>query len=601
MKPLDETHKAPTPPEPERFVTSSPAIGELRRLGAELLTGQALPEPASHLELTPSLVQEPVAEPKLGGISNEQLKLLAEQSLYVFAKGILGYDRLDPEIHGPLCKLLEDYEKNRRLVVVLPRSWFKTTLCSIAYPIWRAVRAKGNITILLVQNSYDNAVAKLKSIKEHWEQNEILRSLWPELVPRPSDIWKSDSLCLHRTQSKPESTFECGGIRQQFISRHYDLIIEDDTVAPKLNELGEENVAPVKEDIEQAIGFHGGTTDLQADFRTSQIMVVGTRWFEKDLISWIELEQNKRLKAEKSPDVYVIYRRACLENEQGEADENGHITFPARFDMNVLRSLRAEKGSYMFKCLYLNMPTRGEDMLFREEWFTDYEKHPTNLWTYTTVDPAGDPEENEGKTDYNVVMTCGVQISTGKKFVLRYDREQCNPTRLIDLIFEHVVEFHPECVGIEGVAYQKSIKHHVKNRMREKEMFFEVRLLKNASKGRSKLLRIRGLQPGFENRSILTRAYHTVLKSEALSYPYGKNDDVIDALAMQLELWALVRIEKQETVRDEPQPHELRFHLQKIEKNRNKILRHRRVMGSTSNGPHHRSQARFVRGRIIHN
>lgn len=289
-------------------------------------------------------------------MSNDELRALAEQDLFVFAKGILGYDWLDREIHLPLCKLLQDYETNRRLVIVLPRSWLKTTLCSIAYPMWRAVRSKGNIRCLLVQNTYDNAVAKLKSIKDHWEKNELLRTLWPELLPTPQCKWTSDSLCLNRSESYAESTFECGGTRSQFISRHYDLIDQDDTVAPKLNELGEDNVLPVKEDIGQAIGFHKSCVDLQNDFSTAQILVVGTRWFEKDLISYIRDEQNEALKREEALP-YFIFERACLETN-GKPNPDGQPTYPKRFGWEVLKQLRAEKGSYMFSCLYLNCPLR---------------------------------------------------------------------------------------------------------------------------------------------------------------------------------------------------------------------------------------------------
>jgi len=39
---------------------------------------------------------------------------------------------------------------------------------------------------------------------------------------------------------------------------------------------------PVKEDIDLAIGFHRGVIDLQVDFERDQILIVGTRWFEKD-------------------------------------------------------------------------------------------------------------------------------------------------------------------------------------------------------------------------------------------------------------------------------------------------------------------------------
>lgn len=507
-------------------------------------------------------------------MSNEELKKLAEDDLYIFAKGILGYKDFDPQIHGPICRQLENYEKDRRQVVVLPRSWFKTTLCSIAYPIWRAVRSRGNIRILLIQNTYDNAIAKLASVKAHWEKNELLRMLYPELLPTPQCKWTSDSLCLNRSESYAESTFEGGGTRSQFISRHYDLIIEDDTVAPKLSELGEENVLPVKEDIGQAIGFHKGCTDLQNDFSKSQILVVGTRWFEKDLISYIRDEQNAALRAEGALE-YKIYQKSCIENDQP--------SFPARFDWPVLKQLKAEKGSYMFSCLYLNEPLRSDKMPFRQEWFTYYDQPPLNLVTYTTVDPAGDPTESAGDPDFNVVLTCGVDLDTGRKYVLRYDAEKCNPSRLIQLIFRHQARYQSQ-VGIETVQYQKSLMHYVKRKMRKKKQFFIVRQLRNAGKGKAKDLRIRGLSPGFENGDIAVKAHHNDLMSQLLAFPYGKNDDIIDALAMQLEMWAQVR---NETPKPKPKPAAvgtLEHALAEVKKKQAVNARRVRVLGIVQGG-----------------
>ena len=46
----------------------------------------------------------------MAGIPAETLKELREnalKSLYFFAKGVLGYDRLNARIHKPLCRLLE--------------------------------------------------------------------------------------------------------------------------------------------------------------------------------------------------------------------------------------------------------------------------------------------------------------------------------------------------------------------------------------------------------------------------------------------------------------------------------------------------------------
>ena len=155
----------------------------------------------------------------------------------------------------PLCEKLENYKENTRMQFVLPRGWLKTTLCSQAYPMWRACKDP-SIRVLLTQNTYKNAVSKLKPIKANFESNPLLRTLFPEVLPNNRSTWTGDSLCLNRPKAFNESTFEAAGVRTQVTSRHYDIIIEDDTVAPDFDELGGQALLPTKDQVEQAIGWH---------------------------------------------------------------------------------------------------------------------------------------------------------------------------------------------------------------------------------------------------------------------------------------------------------------------------------------------------------
>ncbi len=473
-------------------------------------------------------------------LNNDQIAELrkhAEDSLYFFAKGILGMDWMSPEIHGPLCEMLEN-PKNKRIKFTLPRGWLKTSLCSQAYPMWRACK-NPNLRILLAQNTYKNAVSKLKPIKFAFEQNVLLKSLFPEVIPDSSCTWTLDSLCLRRSKSAAESTFEAAGVRTQVTSRHYDIIIEDDTVAPDFDELGSEALCPTKDDIEQAIGWHKLVPPLLTDMRLGQNLVVGTRWFEKDLLSWID---------EKEPH-FKSYTRACLENEKGEADENGKPVYPKRFDRQVLEELRATMGPYLFSCLYMNKPIRSSDMIFQPEWFRYYDTSPmvSNMAVFTTVDLAGDPEETKTDPDYNVVMTTGKCRQSGAIFVLDYFRKKCNPGELIDAIFTHVRLYHPVKVGIEAVAYQGTLAYWIKERMRKENLHFFVEGFTHGR--RNKNVRIMGLQPMFASGSIMMRRHMGELVNELQSFPLGANDDLIDALASQQPLWGRVGTVKEDKKR----------------------------------------------------
>ena len=459
----------------------------------------------------------------------KELRSIAENDFYFFAKGILGFDWLVPHVHKNLCELLEDFTQNTRIKLTLPRGWLKTTLCSIAYPSWRAVK-NPNVRIMLVQNTFTNACAKLRSIRAIFERNELFRALWPEVLPGPMSVWKNDSLCVSRSGTFPESTFEAAGTNTQVTSRHYDVIIEDDTVAPERSDLGEENLAPSKEDVVQAIGYHRLVVPLLTNPKTAQNIVVGTRWFDKDLLSWID---------ENEKEVFRSYSRACREDENGRPDPTGKLTYPERFGDDVLEQLSRALGPYMFSCLYMNQPVRSADMLFLLDWISYYDAPQRDLAVYTTIDLADDPESTRTLPDRNVVLTAGKDLVRGNVYVLDYFAERCNPGKVIDKLFEHVEKYNPLSVRIETVAYQGSMLYWVKEQMRKREKFFLVEGLKHGKK--SKQARIQGLQPLVQSGTLKFRRWMTELVGELLAFPLGATDDIADALAMQLELWRNVR------------------------------------------------------------
>ena len=464
----------------------------------------------------------------------------AKSSLYFLAKGVLGFSWLMPHIHMDVCNLLQDRDK-RRKKFVLPRGWLKTTVCTVAYPIFSAIN-NPNIRILLAQNNRDNARKKLKQIRELWETCQLLRALFPELLPSSSSQWTADSLCLVRTEAHPESTFECVGVRGQTTSRHYNIIIEDDTVAPDFDELGEETLAPSHDDVRKAITWHSLCLPLLTNAKTDEIVVVGTRWYEIDLMSHIA----------KNEPQYACIERSCREDSDGNSDPRGMVTYPERFDADVLAEYEATLGPYFYSTLMLNCPVSIGDMLFKADWFPEYDELPPrqSLYVYTTIDPATDPELSTSRSDaidYSVVMTTGKDMITGDIYVLDYFRERCNPGDMLDAVFDHVHTWNPLIVGYEDVAYQRSLDYWIKERMRTTGLFFNLQPIKRGTK-KSKPTHIMGLQPIAASGTLHVRPHMKELMTEFLSFPRGAHDDLIDCLSMQTQLWALTR-----TIREKKQ------------------------------------------------
>lgn len=459
--------------------------------------------------------------------SGAEISSLRERVLgdfYAFAKGVCGFDWLSPQIHLDFCRKLQ--ENPRKFLAVLPRGWLKSTICSIAYPLWKTCRDPNHRT-LITQNTYTNAVNKLKVIRGIVEHNTLFRALFPGLLPDSTCTWKDDSLCLKRSRSLDASSFEAAGTRTQVISRHYDLIIEDDTVSPELDDLFEAGVYARKEDVGRAIGWHRLVPPLLVNPTHSQNVVVGTRWFISDLISWIQ--ENEK---------FLVYERAVLERD-GVPDPDGDPAWPERFSREVLDELRASLGPYLFSTLYMNSPFATEEMVFQPDWFQYYEVPPPEMFVFMTVDLATDPDTAKGDPDYNVVMTCGQCPKTNRVYVLDYFRKKCSPGELIDAIFDHVRRWYPLKVGVESVAYQATLQYWIRKRMQAEDKFFMIDSITHGR--RAKGARIMGLQPLVANGQLVFRSSQGSLIGEMTSFPFGKNDDLVDALSMQLGFWRVAK------------------------------------------------------------
>jgi phage terminase large subunit-like protein len=106
---------------------------------------------------------------------------------------------------------------------------------------------------------------------------------------------------------------------------------------------------------------------------------------------------------------------------------------------------------------------------------------------------------------------------------------------LVDKIFELYKLDRYEKIGIEETQYTIGLKPFLDDEMRRRNIFLPIVPLKH--KGVKKEIRIRGLIPRFESGSIfLIEKENEALEEEMLTFPVGKHDDILDALAYQLEI-----------------------------------------------------------------
>jgi len=169
---------------------------------------------------------------------------------------------------------------SKKKLIVVPRGCFKSTLCSISYPIWLLIN-DFNHRILLDSELYSNSSKFLREIKGHLTSKHMT-DLFGEFY---SDVnWRDGELTIkQRTKVFKESSITCSGIGAQKTSQHYDTIIADD-----LNSLDNSQTPELREKVLSHFKMYISLLEPGG-----KLIVVATRYAEQDVVGYILDSENQ--------------------------------------------------------------------------------------------------------------------------------------------------------------------------------------------------------------------------------------------------------------------------------------------------------------------
>lgn len=194
-----------------------------------------------------------------------------KDSLYHTAKNLLGYRDIVPHAHAPIVQALE-VETKRKLICV-PRGTFKSSITSVAYPIWLLMN-NPNLRVMLDSELYTNSKNFLREIKGHLANGKFI-DLFGDWS---SDVWNESEVIIRpRTKILKDPSILAGGVGTTKVGVHVDYIIGDDYNSPA----NSGNVEQRKKVIEH---YQYNQSILELD---GTYVIVGTRYAEDDLIGWI--------------------------------------------------------------------------------------------------------------------------------------------------------------------------------------------------------------------------------------------------------------------------------------------------------------------------
>lgn len=215
------------------------------------------------------------------------------------------------------------------------------------------------------------------------------------------------------------------------------------------------------------------------------------------------------------------------------------ILWPERFpkqDWISKRNEYAHDGALdMYSQEYLNNPIdesvayfKRSDLLPQTEEDKKLHEVDHRLRYYCTVDMA---ISEEARADYTVFCICGVDENK-TIFVKNIIRERLDGRDIVDYLLglQRVYDF--EAVGVEEMMISKAIGPFLREEMIKTNIFLNLIQLKH--KGKDKIQRARAIQARMRAKSVKfdkAAEWYPNLEQELITFPRGRHDDQVDALA----------------------------------------------------------------------
>jgi len=154
-----------------------------------------------------------------------------------------------------------------------------------------------------------------------------------------------------------------------------------------------------------------------------------------------------------------------------------------------------------------------------------------------------DPAISEKSSACRSAITVLAMTTFSKIIVLDYwVGRQGDPAKLIDKILDLAYQWQPRIIGIESVAFQASMEPYTKRAMAMRNVFYPLVMLK-PDRNERKNQRILSMQPFFRAGQIFIQRGMFDLIEEFETFPLGRTQDILDAMAYGVRILAPAQAE----------------------------------------------------------
>ena len=393
----------------------------------------------------------------------------------------------------------------RRLMVLMPPGSAKSTYISIDFPPWLLANFP-TYRILGCSFAVDLMESFSRQCRNIVEQEHKILGY----------SVASDSRSVNEWHTNKGGTFKCAGVGGGISGRRADLGFVDDYLA---NE--EEANSQVVRDKQYA----WYRSDFVPRLKPNAIrIIVANRRHEDDLVGRLEASEG---------DEWVIIKLPMLAEENDPLGrEIGERLWPEYFTDSMVKEARITPRTWAG--LYQQRPAPEEGDYFKKEWLVGYTPadlsaiEKQGLRYYCSSDHALKEKETN---DRNCLLSAGVDSSSRIWILPDWYWARCNTAELVEQMLSMAKRRKPIRWFAGADHISGSIGPFLSKRMVETGNYFPVEEL---TAKRDLQARAQSIAGRMAAKMILFPKYAPgwdLFEHELLTFPAGKNDDVVAALA----------------------------------------------------------------------
>lgn len=480
---------------------------------------------------------------ELNKFQSEQFIAASRDLLYETAsKELLSFTRLtkpDYDVnwhHKELCKALNLFlrKKIRRLMVFMPPRHGKSELTSRRLPaLIHGLYPKD----FILAASYNGGLASdmCKDVQRIID-SEAYQNIFPHvgISPEGSNSVFKRSSNEHDIFLKGENgekiragRYRCGGINGGFTGRSANWILVDD---PFKNQQEADSPAFRKQVWSS---FQSSLlTRLEGE---GSVLITMTRWHEDDLCGRIL----DAMKNDDDADQYtVIDFPAIKEDETNPKDPRqlGEALWPEKFDEKRLMITKHSVGSRVWSALYQQKPTSEEGTLFPHDIWPEYTTYPENI---EQIGIFIDCAQKPGLSNDYSVFAVWAKTKSGFYLLDLWRKKTTGP--VLEVMTQEICKkWQPNVLVIEDKSAGSSLIQYLQlnttlpiipyNPKQDKV----TRAIASTPTIAAGKCFVPSNIPGQDDNGNRVNMVN-IFKDEHRSFPYGRNDDIVDTTSMMVD------------------------------------------------------------------